>query len=221
MEQVRQDGRSRGDNAGPTRGDRQRERTRRRLLDAGRALIAERGVAGLRIQEITERADVALGSFYNHFTSKEDLVEGVVSEILSDLAATTVDAPWNGVDPAEMVASANLRFIRLAYDDPDFARLVVNLGNADMLFGAAVAPAARIAVERGIATDRFAVADLGVTLAAVIGGAFELIREVLDGRHGPGAERAFAAHVLASLGVAPADAAAVVARVAELALGPT
>jgi AcrR family transcriptional regulator len=206
--------------AGRTRGDRQRERTRRRLLDAGRALIAERGVAGLRIQEITERADVALGSFYNHFSSKDDLVEGVVSEILSDLAATTVDAPWNGVDPAEMVASANLRFIRLAYDDPDFARLVVNLGHADMLFGAAVAPAARIAVERGIASGRFAVVDVGVTLAAVIGGAFELIREVLDGRHGPGAERAFAAHVLASLGVAPADAASVVDGVAAQALGP-
>lgn len=211
VEQVR--------DAGRTRGDRQRERTRRRLLAAGRALIAERGVAGLRIQEITERADVALGSFYNHFSSKEDLVEAVVSEILTDLAATTVDAPWAGVDPAEMVASANLRFIRLAYDDPDFARLVVNLGHADALFGAAVAPSARIAVERGIAGGRFEVADIDVTLAAVIGGAFELIREVLEGRHGPGTERAFARHVLASLGVPPPDAAGVVERVAVRALG--
>ncbi len=200
---------------GQTRGDRQRERTRRRLMDAGRMLIAQRGVAGLRIQEITDRADVALGSFYNHFSAKDDLVEAVVSEILTDLASTTVDAPWGeGVDPAEMVATANLRFIRMAYDDPDFARLVVNLGHADVLFGAAVQPYARIAVERGIASGRFVVADIEITLAAVIGGAFALIREVLEGRHGPGAERAFAAHVLASLGLTPADAAAVVDLVA-------
>ncbi len=39
-----------------TRTERQRERTRRQLLDAGRTLIASKGVPGLRIQEITEQA---------------------------------------------------------------------------------------------------------------------------------------------------------------------
>jgi hypothetical protein len=114
-----------------------------------------------------------------------------------------------------MVAAANLRFIRMAYDDPDFARLVVNLGHADVLFGTAVQPYARIAVERGIASGRFVVADIEITLAAVIGAALALIREVLAGRHGTGAERAFARHVLASLGVTPGDAAEVCDRVAR------
>jgi AcrR family transcriptional regulator len=41
----------------PTRTERQRLRTRRQLLDAGRSLIAAKGVAGLRIQEITEHAE--------------------------------------------------------------------------------------------------------------------------------------------------------------------
>ena len=54
-----------------SRTERQQQRTRRQLLDAGRSLIAAKGVAGLRIQEITEAADVALGSFYNYFESKE------------------------------------------------------------------------------------------------------------------------------------------------------
>lgn len=200
--------------SGPTRGDRQRERTRRKLLDAGRTLIAERGVAGLRIQEITERADVALGSFYNHFAAKEDLVEAVVSESLADLAAATISSSVDSPDPAEVVASANLRFIRLAYDEPEFARLVVNLGHADALFGAAVHPYARIAVDRGVESGRFTVSDVEVAVTAVIGGAFALIRELLDGRHGPGAEQAFAQHVLASLGLTPVDAAAVCAAVA-------
>jgi AcrR family transcriptional regulator len=198
----------------PTRGDRQRERTRRKLLDAGRTLIAERGVAGLRIQEITERADVALGSFYNHFTTKEALVEAVISESLTDLAAATMTSVRHVVDPAEVVASSCLRIIRLAFDDPDFARLVVNLGHADSLFGTAMHPYARIAVERGLATGRFAVVDIEVTLTAIIGGAFGLIRGILDGRHGRGAEEAFTQHVLTSLGLTPSDAAAVSGSVA-------
>ena len=73
-----------------TRTDRQRLRTRRLLLDAGRTLIAAKGVAGLRIQDITEEADVALGSFYNYFQSKEELLEAVITESLSDLTSAII-----------------------------------------------------------------------------------------------------------------------------------
>ncbi|HEY1971644.1 MAG TPA: TetR/AcrR family transcriptional regulator [Pseudonocardia sp.] len=185
-----------------SRGDRQRERTRRKLVAAGRTVIAERGVAGLRIQEITDRADVALGSFYNHFQTKEDLVEEVIGETLRDLASTFARAaPWS--DPIEAVAAANIHFVRLAHDQPDFARLLVNLGHADALFGSAVHPYARAAVERGIKSGCFGVPDLEVTLTAVIGGALALIREVLEGRHSEGVEVGFARHVLLSLEVEP------------------
>lgn len=195
-----------------SRAERQRLRTRRLLLDAGRTLIAAKGVAGLRIQEITEQADIALGSFYNYFASKDELLEAVITESLSDLASATITNVSDDTDPAAVVALANLRFIRLAYDEPDFARLVVNIGHSEALFGDAVHPHARIAVERGIESGRFVVADIEVLLTAVIGGAFALIREILDGRHGPTADQAFARHVLASLGVPPDEAEAVVVR---------
>jgi AcrR family transcriptional regulator len=197
------------DRNAPTRSDRQRERTRGKLLDAGRTLIAQRGVAGLRIQEITERADVALGSFYNYFSTKEELVEVIVGESLSALAAATLPSAWEDADPAEVVAAAILRVVRLAFDDPDFARLVVNLAHADDLFLAATHPYARIALERGIADDRFEVVDIEVALTAIIGAAFALIRELLAGHHTAGAEVAFAQLALASLGLRPGEAAAV------------
>ena len=193
-----------------TRVERQRLRTRRLLLDAGRTLIAAKGVAGLRIQEITEEADVALGSFYNYFQSKEELLEAVITESLSDLTSAIITNVDDDTDPAEVVALANLRVIWLAYDEPDFARLIVNIGHSEALFGDAVHPHARIAVERGIKTGRFVVADIEVLLTAVIGGAFALIREILDGRHGPNAHEAFARHVLASLGLPAKEAEAVV-----------
>lgn len=206
---------SEGDKA-TTRTERQRLRTRRLLLDAGRSLIAAKGVPGLRIQEITEQADIALGSFYNYFASKDEFLEAVISESLSDLASATIANVAENTDPAEVVALANLRVIRLAYSEPDFARLIVNISHSESLFGSAVHPHARVAVERGIASRRFVVADIEVLLTAVIGGAFALIREILDGHHGPHAERAFARHVLSSLGVRPDEAEAVVRKAAEV-----
>lgn len=201
--------------ARPSRTERQRERTRRQLLDAGRVLVSAKGVPGLRIQEITEEADVALGSFYNYFSSKEEFLEAVITESLSDLASAIISDVDEDTDPAEVVARANLRVVQLARTEPDFARLIVNIGHSEALFGDAVQPHARVAVERGIASGRFEVADTEVLLTAVIGGAFALIREILDGRHGPHAEQAFARHVLASLGLSATEARAVVTKVAK------
>jgi AcrR family transcriptional regulator len=198
-----------------TRAERQRLRTRRMLLDAGRTLIAVKGVAGLRIQDITEKADIALGGFYNYFSSKEELLEAVITESLSELALATITNVDDDTDPAEVVALANLRVIRLAYDEPDFARLIVNIGHSEALFGDAVHPHARIAVERGIASGRFVVTDIEVLLTAVIGGAFALIREILDGKHGAHADQAFARHVLAALGVPSSEAEAIVRATAS------
>lgn len=193
-----------------TRSERQRQRTRRQLLDAGRSLIAAKGVAGLRIQEITEAADVALGSFYNYFESKDGFLEAIITESLSELAATTVGTASDTVDPATVVALATLRIIRLADVEPDFARLITNISNSDALFGRALHPYAREAVERGMTSGRFVVPDVDVLLTAVIGGAFALIRDILDGRHSPLAGQTYARHCLAALGLTPTEAATVV-----------
>jgi AcrR family transcriptional regulator len=191
-----------------TRTDRRRERTRARLTDATRSLITEKGVSGLRINEITERADVALGSFYNHFDSKEEIVEAVVSDSLRELAEALATEQLE--DPAELVSVAIRRFVGLAYDDPAFARLVVHLNHADALFASAVHPAARMAVDIGVASGRFQIEDIEVVVTAILGGALALMRSIVDERLGKGVETAFAETSLRSLGVPLADAAKIV-----------
>lgn len=193
-----------------TRTDRRRERTRGKLTDATRELIAEKGVAGLRIQEITERADVALGSFYNHFDSKEAVVEAVIAESLQGLTETLAADPVE--DAAELVSIAVRRFVGMAYSDPEFASVVVHLNHADALFGVAVHPAARTAVQRGINEGRFDVPDLEVAVTGILGGSLAVMRAIIDGRLGKNAEIAHAEAALRSLGVTPADAADVVRR---------
>jgi AcrR family transcriptional regulator len=195
-----------------SRTDRRREQTRARLIAAARSLITEKAVSGLRINEITDHADVALGSFYNYFDSKEDIVDAVVSESLRELAETVGIPTAEDQDPAELVSDAIRRFVRLAYDDRAFAQLVVHLDHADALFVTVVYPAARRAVETGIPTGRFDVSDLEVTVTAIGGGALALMRAIVDDRLPAGAENSYAELALRALGVPDDEAAAIAAR---------
>jgi AcrR family transcriptional regulator len=196
----------------PSRGTRRRARTRQKLTDAAAVLIAEKGVSGLRIQEITERADVALGSFYNHFESKEDLVEAVVADTI-DVRAQAIVAQMASIeDPAEVVSFACRRVIRIAYDDPELAWLFVHLDRADVLFEAMVLPYWMETLERGIAAGRFDIGDTHIALTGVTGGALAVMRAVLDRRYGGDADSVFAEGVLRSLGLNRADAREIVSR---------
>jgi AcrR family transcriptional regulator len=68
-----------------TRQQRRTSRTRNRLLEAARAVFSERGFEAVRIDEITERADLGKGTFYYHFGSKEKIIREVMSSVLAEL----------------------------------------------------------------------------------------------------------------------------------------
>lgn len=195
-----------------TRGARRRSRTRQRLTDAARSLIAEKGVEGLRIAEITERADVALGSFYNHFESKEELVEAVVEETIAAMTRGIEETMVTLEDPAEAVSYANRAFIRLSWEHRELASLMVNLDQADAHMERAVLPYALAALQRGIAAGRFEVHDPHMTLIGIVGATLALMRAILDGRCGEEAEQLHAESVLRSLGLEKDDARDVAGR---------
>ena len=58
-----------------------RERTRQSLLDATRTIVFERGHDKISITDITQRANVATGTFYNYFPSKQCAFEAVLTDI--------------------------------------------------------------------------------------------------------------------------------------------
>jgi AcrR family transcriptional regulator len=196
----------------PTRSDRRRARTRQRLTDSARGLIAEKGVAALRISEITERADVALGSFYNHFESKEELVEEVVSDAIQALSEAMVARMASIEDPAEAVSFATRRFVLLASDNRELASLLVNLNQADAQFERAVLPYALQALDRGMAAGRFDIADTSVALTGIVGGTIAVMRAILDGRYHENADVLHAEAVLRGIGLELADAHEIATR---------
>jgi TetR/AcrR family transcriptional regulator, transcriptional repressor for nem operon len=52
-------------------------RTRERLLDAGAAVAEQRGLASLSVAAVAERAGVAKGTFYVHFTDRNAFIDAM------------------------------------------------------------------------------------------------------------------------------------------------
>jgi AcrR family transcriptional regulator len=196
----------------PTRVERRQERVRARLKEAASKLIAEKGVEGLRLRDVTDTADVGFGSFYSHFTSKDELVEAVVTDMLAVLADQTIGHSASLADPAEAASAAHRWFVRQAYEAPEFAWLVVHLDRADVLFERAILPYAKRLLMRGVDSFRFKPMDIDVTLTYVVGATFAVMRGVLEGRLGEDADVTSAQALLGALGLDASQAREVARR---------
>ncbi|EUA06437.1 bacterial regulatory s, tetR family protein [Mycobacterium kansasii 732] len=87
----------------PNRLERRKQRTRTALVKAAQRLIAE-GKFNAPVLEITQAADVGMGSFYNHFDSKEQLFAAAVADVLDTHGALLDRLTASIDDPAETFA---------------------------------------------------------------------------------------------------------------------
>ena len=62
------------------RRERKKEETRRRITLTALQLFQEKGFEATTVDEITERADVAKGTFFNYFPRKESVLEALSEE---------------------------------------------------------------------------------------------------------------------------------------------
>ena len=69
-------------------------RTRKMLQDAFMALMAEKPFADITVQDITERAMVNRGTFYDHFADKYVLAEYSLREMFRSALARTLPADF-------------------------------------------------------------------------------------------------------------------------------
>ena len=74
---------------GATGGTRDQNRRARvqALSDAGRALFLERGLDATTIDDLTQHAGIAKGSFYRYFADKTALVTALLAPLSSALIA--------------------------------------------------------------------------------------------------------------------------------------
>ena len=91
-----------------TRRERKKEETKERIFNAAMKLFRSRGFEETTIEEITEKADVAKGTFFNYFPRKEEVLrylsEQWLEEVEDKLAAEFKgDALPNGEDRKSVV----------------------------------------------------------------------------------------------------------------------
>ena len=201
--------------AAQSRAARQRMWTRERLTEAARRVIARKGIDDTTIADITSEADVGIGSFYNHFKSKEDLVGTLVGQAIEVHGASLDRLVADVSDPAEVFAICIRDTIRMADHDPVWAWFTVRAGLYVREFESVLAARLMRDLVRGIESGRFTPRDMPSALVVIGGAVVAAMQGRLLGVLDAPADHLIAEHLLRMLGV-PADEAQ---RIAGLPLG--
>lgn len=153
----------------PNRVERRKQRTRMALLQAAQAFIAA-GKQNAPILEITQAADVGMGSFYNYFESKDELFAAAVTDVL-DTQGDLLDALTESIaDPAERFACRYRLCGRLFRSQPQEAQIMLSIGLTLLASDRGLAPRARRDIAAASEAGRFTVGDPDIALA-IAGGA--------------------------------------------------
>lgn len=154
--------------AAPNRLERRKAHTRSALVRAAQSFIAA-GKLNVPILEITQAADVGMGSFYNHFDSKEELFRTAVEDAL-DAFGTVLDGLTVEMDDPARVFAQSFRLTgRLHRREPELSRVLLNEGLSLAVADRGLAPRARRDIEAGARAGRFSVRDPELAMVIVAG----------------------------------------------------
>jgi AcrR family transcriptional regulator len=195
----------------PSRPDRRRVRTRAALLAAGRTLLAVRDIDGISVDEIVAAADVAKGSFYNHFTDKDMFAREIGAAVRRHVEQAVVAANVGVRDPAAALARGLCVFLRFAIEHRDSAQVLWRLNPGSTMAEAPINQALRADLARGIRAGRFKGIDVELGVLLVMGAVVIGTRHVLEERvvtPPRSIATGMAAGMLRALGVSAAQAAA-------------
>lgn len=186
----------------PSRLAQKRERTRQALLQAARDLVYERGHEKISIQDITERADVGLGTFYNYFECKQTVFEAVLDEIRGQFNQRLDLIRQPVKDPAMIVALTLKYCLQQAQDNDDWSTFLTYSG---------LSPENHLLeqddeqcledIQRGVQAGRFKVDDVYYIQSLITGMVRHVNKEISRGRLGRNAMENTVRYVLRMLGL--------------------
>ena len=162
-----------------SRAERRKAATRQKLVDAARVMLAAGTAADASIQEITNAADVGFGSFYNHFSSKTELFEAAVTDVLEELGALFDRLSVDVEDPALAYAQSTRLTLRVCRSRPQMCAVLVRHGMHYMEAEDGVAPRLLRDIKAGIAAGRFRDAEPRLLRAALSGAVLATLQMAL------------------------------------------
>lgn len=189
-----------------------RERTQAQLIQASVKVISARGVAAATIQEVAQVAGVTAGTVYNHFASREALLERVAITLADSLYRAIDDSFAHITDAAERMAIGHRRYLWLAAVSPAWALMML-----DVL---PVAPRVLEEIQKypladlrlGVKQKKFKVVSEAAAMDMINGVGTYAMRRVALGLAPPRHDVACAGLLLRALGLPPEEAAEVAKR---------
>ncbi len=85
---------------------------RQRVIDAAMSLALEGGYEAVQMRDVAARADVAMGTVYRYFTSKDHLLAASLVHWVEQLDSRLAQSPAQGSSPASRVIDALDRALR-------------------------------------------------------------------------------------------------------------
>lgn len=185
----------------PRINEKARQRTRTRLLRAARSVMGRKGIEATAINDITEEAELSFGSFYNYFSSKEEVARAVFIED----ALTMIEELDSGTSPdagiAERVGVNIRRTIHRGLTDPVWGWFLVHsMYSINDMISTMGNPLARD-IHAGNTENAFDVVDVDSTVDCIIGGMIFLLRKILEEQRPVSAVESMVQYILRGMGV--------------------
>jgi AcrR family transcriptional regulator len=160
-----------------------REKTRESIIAAAAKLMSERSIDGVSIDDITQAARVAKGTFYNHFADKEALAREIGRGVREQSEAAIAALNEGIEDPVMRVARGMCFYAKVAVDDPVYASLMAQSLPQDL--GALMSHGSGLGLDiaRGIASGRLRVSTRDSATTFVVGAGSALIVRILADRN--------------------------------------
>lgn len=155
--------------AGLSRGQRKKLLTRENLLIAVQELLLERDLDDITVNDITERADIGLGTFYNYFKSKKEVVDGLFQLALDHYHKELNQITDALEDPAEILAASIVFTILRISDTSQLGWLLFDAGLARDMFRQNIYQRAYKDFQRAMELNRFATDNIALNLVMLEG----------------------------------------------------
>ena len=107
------------------RRERKKEETRQRIFQAALELFKQKGFEATTVDDITERADVAKGTFFNYYPRKESVVFDLCFEHLADVESHSESLGKKALPAVKQIVERMRYAAELYMNDRDLSRAML------------------------------------------------------------------------------------------------
>lgn len=176
------------------RQEKRKELTREKILQAARAVFAQKGYGGTSIADIVKKSKLARGTFYLHFQSVEQVLNALLQEIFIDIQRYLTDMQVEALDQKNFkIALSDLAksLLSVFQGHRETVILLLTTMNAEpkiraqtIWFQELMQASIRVMLDRGITSGRLKKHDSELMSFLVSGGLREVLSQwLLFGRY--------------------------------------